>query len=47
MRRSQHRSSSDWVLPHSTPPGCFRTSNLGALLMELGFRAATAHLENR
>jgi len=27
--------------------GCFRTTNLGALLMESGLRAATAQLENR
>ena len=27
--------------------GCFRTTNLGALSMEAGLRAATAQLENR
>jgi len=27
--------------------GCFRTTNIGALSMESGFRAATAQLENR
>jgi len=27
--------------------GCFRTTNLGALSMESGLRAAAAHLENR
>jgi len=26
--------------------GCFRTTNLGALTMELGLRATTAQLEN-
>jgi len=30
-----------------TTTGCFRTTNLGALSMELGLRAATAQLENR
>jgi hypothetical protein len=31
----------------SAVTGCFRTTNLGALMMESGFRPATAQLENR
>ena len=31
----------------SATTGCFRMTNLGALLMESGLRVATAQLENR